>query len=125
MTTVLIRVGLTLLLLAPSYARAELLFYQGLMKMDRLGDGGEAKQSYRAWVIVEPDTGSMVKLNYFSAAGFKLYTVDDYQGFQTAVVAGTLGRTNSILSKAETSLDTSNQLSVTSIFLQGVNTRLV
>ncbi len=124
MTNIWVRVTLALSLLTPCFCRAELLLYKGLMKMNRVGDGGEAKQSYRVWVLADPETGVVVKLNYFSAAGFRLYTVEEHQGFQSVLVASARGRTNSVMSKAESSLNASNQLSVSSIFLQGTNARL-
>jgi hypothetical protein len=124
MMTVLLRGFVALTLSTPCFCQAELLFYKGLMKMDRLGDGGESKQSYRVWVVVDRETGHMAKLDYFSAVGFRLYTVEEYQGFQTVGVAAGGGRTNSVITKAETSLNSSNQLTVSSIFVQGANARL-
>lgn len=124
MRTVLLRVTLALCLLTPCLSQAQLLFYRGLMKTDHLGDSGESKQTYRAWILLDRDTGNMAKINYFSAAGFKLYTVEEYPGLQISTVTGTRGATNSLLTLAESSLDASNRLMVTSIFLQGANRRL-
>jgi hypothetical protein len=124
MRTVLFRTFLTFTLLAAPFCRADLLLYRGVLRMDHLGDGGEAKQSYRAWILLDRETGNMAKIDYYSAAGFKFYTVEEYQGFQFTSVAGAHGITNSLITKAATSLDESNQLLVTSIFLQGPNKHL-
>jgi hypothetical protein len=124
MRTVLWLVTLSLGLLAPGFCQAELLIYKGNDKINKVGDGGKSFQRYEVWLVMDRTNGNVAKIDYFSARGFKLYTVEEFQGFQTLTVEAGKGRTNSIIAQAQTSIDQSNQVTVTAVFLQGSNARL-
>ena len=115
---------LAVTLLAPGFCRAELVIYKGNVKIDKVGDGGKSQQRYHVWLLMDRATGNVSKIDYFSARGFKLYTVEEFQGLHTLAVLAGRGRTNSIIAQAETTFDQSNQVSVASVFIEGANSRL-
>lgn len=118
------RMLLALCLLAPFFCQAELLIYKGSMKMHRLGDGGESRQTYKVLLVLERATGEIARINYFSASGLKLYTVEQAQGFHALAAVGARGRTNTVLAQAETSVNESNQVTATSVFITGAQAKL-
>ena len=123
MKKIFLGIGLALALL-PSGGRAELLFYQGNLRMERIGNGGRSAQTYQTTVVLDLTNGALAKISSFSARGFKLYSVEELDGLQVLAVAAPYRRTNSVVAQAQTTVDASNQVVVSSLFVQGANSRL-
>jgi hypothetical protein len=116
---------LCLALLMPAFCRGELLFFNGNVKTDLAGDQSEARQSWRAKLVVDLDAGKMAKFNYIAASGgLKLFTVEAFEGFQRTQVTVGKSKTNSILVAAELGVNSNSQLVSQSVLVKGTDARL-
>src|SRR4051812_3098955 len=97
-----LRVVPAFILFLCSLCRGEILIYEGASRIERSGTQSMSRQSARAFLIVEPNTGSIAKLSCFPLSGnIKVYTLETTEGIQTNQVSVGKTRNLMILAKAE------------------------